>query len=516
MAKKGKKTPVQERESTSEAISRKFKQSPGIYVGSVVVLILITITFIGGDFLSGGGFGGGGDDWVFGYYDNVPISLIAGNVFAQSYDQLKNSAVAQGRDINDFRLAAQLWRQAYEQAVVHVAVLHIVKKSNYTPSEKTVDRTVAQLPQFQSNGQFSSTLYNQWTEARRFALWRQVQEELAKMMFFRDYENLLIPQNEIDFITDMASSMRSFDMVSFNVEEFPESEYLAFGRENVNLFNTIHLSKITVTSSEREAKRILASIKDGAVAFEDAARVNSQDAYSDRGGDMGSRCLYELDGDIPSASDRDVVFSLRRGELSEVIAVNNGWAIFRIENELANANLEDGIVMEKVRSYVRNVARGRMEDWALAKAQEFTDDANVSGFDNAARWRNLDRRSFGPFPINYSGLELFPQLESFSLPGISEQELAEISRNENFWKIAFSTPLNTPSEPLVQGSRVFVFIPTEQIETDESYLQSIAMMYSSYWVTRIAEQSLPYYFLNNGRMSDDQFFWDAYFRYLMP
>ncbi|MCL2765917.1 MAG: SurA N-terminal domain-containing protein [Treponema sp.] len=526
MAKKDKKDSVREKESASEAISKKFKQSPGIYIGSVIVLVLITITFIGGDFLSGGGFGGSDDDFVFGYYDNIPISWVPGNMFSQFYEQsrqrIQSQAQSQGIDINDFRVTAQIWRSAYEQTVVHSALLHMVSKSNYKVPEKSVDRAVAQLPQFQNNGRFSSVLYNQMSESRRHNLWRQTQDELAINMFVMDFFGfegsfgLLIPQGEADFIGSMIYPMRSFEMVSFRIDDYPESEYLSFAQDNTSLFNSIHMSKITITSSERDARRVLASIKDGTATFEDAAIANSQDGYADRGGDMGNRFVYELDIEIPGQADRNVIFGLRRGEISDVIAVSSGWAVFRIENEMTPPDFDDYAVMDRVRSYVRNVAGGRMEDWAISQAQDFIDDALESGFDNAARWRNMERRNFGPLPINYAGVDLFPSLESFTESGISAQELSSIARNENFWKIAFSTEINVPSQPLVQGNNVFVFHPLEYADIDESYMENIASIYKSYWVNFIAEQSLQQYFINSDKMSDDQFFWDAYFRYIMP
>jgi hypothetical protein len=514
MAKKD-KTPVQEKESASEAIAKKFKQSPGIYIGSVIILVLITITFIGGDFLSGGGLGGSGDDWVFGYYDNIPITLVQGNMFAQFSEQIRQRAQSQGADLNDFRVNAQIWRQAFEQTVVHIAVLNLVNKSNYTVSERAVNRAVLQLPHFQSNGRFSSTLYNQMPESRRLSLWRQLQEELNKSVFFEDFNRLKIPENEARFISNMASPMRSFDMVSFNVDDYPDAEFLSFAQENASLFNSIHMSKITMTGSEREARRVLASIENGTVTFEDAARVNSQDGFSDRGGDMGTRYFFELEGDIPNSEDRNTVFNLRRGEVSGLISSGNEWVIFRIENETTLADFEDSIVMDRVRSYVRSVARGRMEDWAIAQARDFAAEAIEYGFDNVARWRNMERRSFGPVPINYAGVDLFPSLESFTISGFAAQDVSSMARNENFWKTVFSAPLNSPSEPLVQGSNVLIFVPTEEIEADVSYLENIAAMYSLYWLSFINERSLPQYFLGSDKMSSDDFFWNAYFRYLM-
>jgi len=514
MAKKDKNAQA-ERETASEAIAKKFKQRPGIYIGSVIVLILITITFIGGDFLSGGGFGGVGDDFVFGYYDKIPISWVAGNMFSQFYEQTRHAYQMQGINIDDFRTSAQIWRQAYEQTLVHVAVLNMLSKSNYTAPEKQVDRAVARLPHFDNNGNFSSTLYNQMPEARRRTLWRQTQDELAKIHFFSDFSRLRVPSGEAEFISNMVSPMRSFEMVSFSVDDYPESEYVLFAYENASLFSSIHLSRITVPGSEREARRVLASITDGVTNFEDAARANSHDGYADRGGDMGNRFIYELNNEIPNADNRNSIIRLRNGEISDIIEVANGWAFFRVESALQEADFDDIGVMERVRSYISGSERGRMEDWAIGQANIFIAEARESGFDTAASARNLDKQSFGPLPINFGGVDLFPAMEYFTIDGLTGQDLQNISRNETFWRIAFSAPINTPTEPLVQGSNVLVFIPVEQTDADETQIGYIEAMYSN-WVMQMSEQTLSQYFLHNGKASDDQFFWDAYFRFLMP
>jgi len=512
MAKKDKKAPNQEKTSASTEIAKKFKQNPGIYIGSVVILVLVIVTFLGGDLLSGG-VGRQGGDLTFGEYDNVPISYIPGNMFAQFYEQIARNYQSQGYDLNDFRVGAQIWRSAFEQTVIHTAVLQMVRKSNYTVPEEAVDRAVAKLPQFQDNGRFSPVLYNRMTEASRNMLWRQTQDELAKITFFNDFFGMSTSKAEAQFIANMSSVMRSFDMISFSVEDFPDSEYMEFALNNTELFNSIHMSKITITASEREARRILASINDGTTTFEDAARVQSQDSYADRGGDMGVRYVFELDGDIPNPLDRDVVLNLKEGEISDVINAGGEWAIFRIENELIHADFDDFMVMDRVRSYVRNFARGRMEDWAIAQANVFIAEANVSGFNTVARWHNKERHNFGPLPINYAGIDLFTALESFEISGLSQQELSNLSRNENFWKVAFTTPISTPSEPLVQGDYILVFFPTEETTSDEEALENIASMYSSYWVNYMTEQSFQVYFMNNDKMNDR--FWDIYIRYFM-
>jgi len=151
--------------------------------------------------------------------------------------------------------------------------------------------------------------------------------------------------------------------------------------------------------------------------------------------------------------------------------------------------------MERVRSYVGIFEKGRMEDWSIARAKDFITDANNTNFDAALEKLQKTKNSFGPLPINYGDTDLFTTLRSFSIP-----ELSNSSSNEKFWKTIFSTPVNTISEPLVQGSNVLVFLPTEEINAEESSIEGIESIYSSYWVTDRTQQSLSAYFLNSPKM----------------
>jgi hypothetical protein len=511
MTKKNKIAPVQDKGDTSSEMMRRFKSNPALFLGTFAVLVLIVVSFVLVPAIVPEGTRGGGD-FVFGYYDRAPIAWVPGNYFSQYQEQL--ARMYRNVDLNDFQVGINIWMQAFEAAAIHVAILQEMSRSNYEIPISTVDRQVAQLPQFQDNGRFSAALYRQMSDSSRLVLWRQVRDELTKIMFFNDAFSLLLPSGEVDFLANMASDLRTFDMVAFNVDDFPTSEYLRFAEQNSDLFRTIHLSRITAGSSEREARRILDSVRNGTITFEDVARSQSQDGFADRGGDMGLRYVFEIEREILSAADRERVLRLGVGEISDVIRIGDRWAFFRVEDELKNSNFEDAVVMDRVRSYLRNFARGRMEDWAVDQANSFIAEAETSGFDTAARWFNREVHRFGPLPVNFGNVDLFTMLDSFSIPEFSRQELSGLSQNIDFWLAAFSASLNSPSRPMVHGNRVLVFLPAEYIAADEEDIEQIKSVISSYWINFILEQSLQPYFMNNPKM--DNRFWDTYSRIFMP
>ena len=505
MASKEKKNPAHEK--TDSEMIRRFKQSPFIFIGTFVVLVIVIVAFVLVPAIVPQSGRGRGADLTFGYYDKVPITYVPGNYFAQYYDMVARYRQNSMNSDNYAYMGYQIWRESFEAAAIHTAILQEMKSSGYTAPSQIVDRDVAKLPQFQENGRFSPSLYRQMDDNRRLSLWRQVQEDISKERFRSDVTGLLQTEAESEFIGDMALVQRSFQMAVFPVDNYPEEEYEAYIEDHADLFRSVHLSMLTVSSGEKEAQKILETIKNGEITFEDAARAHSGDAYADRGGDMGIRMTHELNMDIPEEA-REATVSLAIGQYSDVIKTSSGWSFFRAEDSATEADVSDPAVMDKVRAYVRNFERGRMEDWASAQADEFIALVNELGYDEAVSQQEIESRDFGPIPINYGNIDLFTTLSSQSVA-----ELSGSGSNENFWTTAFSTPVSTPSQPVVQGGNVLVLFPTEETHAEEETVEGIASTYNAYWLSYMTEQSLQQYFLNSPKMDDK--FMDIYFRYFM-
>ena len=499
-------------------LARRFKSNPVLFIGTFVVLVIVIVAFVLVPAIVPGE--GRNVDLIFGYYDKIPVSYVPGNYFAEYRDMAARYRQNSMNSENSSYVNYQIWREAFEAAVIHTAMLQEMKRAGYTAPEKIVDRNVARLEQFQENGRFSPALYRQMDDNRRLTLWRQIQEETAKEHYRSDVLGLLTPSAEGAFIGKMAAVQRSFTMAVFPLDAYPESEYTAYIQEHPELFRSVHLSMITVNSNEREARQILNTIKNGETTFEDAARSFSKDGYVDRGGDMGIKMVYELSMDIPDEAAREQVVTMARDEYSDVIKIDSrdefgnvtktgsSWVFFHANAAIQEADASDPAVMEKVRSYVRNYERGRMEDWAVARAESFIARVNEIGFDDALAEQSIPRRSFGPVPLNYGSIDIFTTLLSQSVT-----ELASAGNDEMFWKAAFSTPVESASRPVVQGSNVLVLWVTEETEIDAEAIESIVSIYNSYWLNYASQSSLQQHFLNSPKLEDN--FLAIYFRYFM-
>jgi hypothetical protein len=216
---------------------------------------------------------------------------------------------------------------------------------------------------------------------------------------------------------------------------------------------------------------------------------------------------WELLTEVSETADRDKLTALASGEYSDIIKVPAGWAFFRAEEAPHAAVMEDDTTKQKILSYINEYEGGRMSDWAEEEARDFLSLVDEYGFSEAANQKGTAKRSFGPLPVNYGSMEIFPSIESFSIA-----ELTPGITNENFWITAFSTPLLTPSQPLALGRNILVLFPVEESESDES--GSFIESYAPYWLSLLTRQSLRTYFLTSDKFEDG--FFTAYFSYVSP
>jgi hypothetical protein len=502
MAFKGKKQPVRHEAEQPEFI-RRFKANPFIFVGTIIVLIIVIVSFVLVPAIVPEA--GRTMELNFGSYNKIPINYTPGNYFAQVRENLARYRQNTTNENNYAEVSMEVWHGAFEEAVIRTAVLEEMKLAGYTPSQEQVDKEVAR--QFQVDGVFDAARYRQLDRNTRISLWRGVRDFLIERQYREDVTTLRIPSKETEFIAAMSSPQRSFDMAAFPLSSYPDSEIAIYAAQNPDLFLFTHLSRITLSSSEAEAQTVLKSIQDGTTTFEEAAGTHSQDGYADQGGDMGLKMIYELVTEIPDAEARNTVTALESGQYSPVVKVPAGWGFFRAETSPYPADTADSGNIAKIRSYLLDQERGRVEDWLIAQAEIFIAQVKEEGFDAAAESRDITKQSFGPLPLNYGGVDLFGSIRS---AGVSE--LVSADSNENFWRTAFFTPLETPSIPLVLGNNVVVLYPKEEIPSEESAIETVKSIYSSYWLSYNAEMGLRYYFLRSDKLEDR--FFDAFYRFV--
>ncbi|HOX91631.1 MAG TPA: SurA N-terminal domain-containing protein [Spirochaetales bacterium] len=448
-----------------------------VYYGTIVIFIITVIAFVIAPSL---GNGNSGNDFTFGTWNGKDISYAQGGYFAVQVQQVKDQLAAQGyQDTGDQYFAYQVWRRAFENTVIHFAALDQAKASGIAVTNAFADGQLAKHPSFQENGSFSRRKYRDASSTYKSALRSELKENALKDRYVADITGVVPSKQEIAFIKAMAAPQRSIEYVAFPLSAYPDSERLAFAKTKPDSFRQIKLSRISITSSAKDAQAVLERIRSGAISFEDAAKNQSKDAYAAKGGDMGRRFAWELGSDFRDQTVVDSVLALGAGEVSAVFeTVAGSWVFFRVDEAASAPDWESADLARSVTEYLNTYEKGRMEEWAMAQATEFK-AAAVDNFAGAAASRSLTVKSTDPFPLNYGGafnlgyFSLFGELDTTDKP-----EIAGAANNETFLKTVFTLQAGQLSDPIVVNGNAIVLRVLEISVAEDSALGMIDAYYS--------------------------------------
>ena len=440
------------------------------YAFSVTILLVIAVTFIGTPALSGTS---GSSRPVFGTYDGEEIMISPGNYFSRTYQNVASYYQQVGVEITD-QVYYSVWQTAYFETVFHLALLAEARRSGVAVSEVAADKAMASWPEFQVDGRFSLTEFQSMSPANRLVLKDYLTEVLIASQVRSDIASSAeFSEDEIDFITGMASPQKRFRFVEFGFDSFPDSEVVAYGEENSNRFRQVSLSQITIDSGRADAQSIRQQAVDRTSSFEDLARNQSSDEFADNGGERGWVYYWDLEFDFEDVAQVDELFSLAEGEISPVYETGGRFRFYRVDEAPLDPDFTNAETLAEVRNYVTSFERGIIEDYLRVEADAFTADARENGFVLAGIAINQVPQVTGYFPVNYGNSPYFPPVTA---------ESNSVLRNsaafrEEFLQELFALELGEVSEPIVVRDYVMVFDLEDVLElTDERREELIASL----------------------------------------
>ncbi|MDR0586558.1 MAG: peptidylprolyl isomerase [Treponema sp.] len=502
------KAKKREQGTGAEELFRRLKSNPPLFIGTVLVLVIVIVAFVFVPAIPDFGAGENGNDYIFGYYGATPITYLQDNYFGRNLDRLADMYRFYGfslegdysQDPETSRIANMVWQETFYMTLTHEAILDEMKNAGYKAPAAQIDREMTKLAEFLENGRFSITKYRSYNKNTLLSMWQETEENYTEQQYKNAYNSLLISSAEKKLIEDMSSPERIFRMALFPRTSYPDSEVASYGASNPAPFTMVHLSKIVIGSSEREAAQIRDSVLNGRTNFEDAARTQSTDVSSkDQGGDMGIRMAYDIYNMIPDEGERTAVLSLKNGEYSQIVKDPNGWAFYRAEADPYIADLSQSDNLGKVRSYMAGQAGGVIEGWLVERAEEFISLSREAGFEQAALETGIEVKQFGPVSLNYGNVQIFNTLDSGDIV------LVQAVSNENFWRTAFTIPVNAPSSPFTLGTDVVVLEAVDEtIKTDEDKIP-VSELYAGFREDNMNEVDIRTAITGSEKTRDDFF-----------
>jgi peptidyl-prolyl cis-trans isomerase D len=479
-------------------------KNPVVYGLSIGFLVLSIAAFV---WVPAARRGGMGARIVFGTYGDQVIDYKQGNYLSRLANQInqQNKDATTSQD-DLYAKAHSVWRQAFEQTALRMAILGQAKSAGYVVSQDRLDKEMAKLPAFEENGKFSLALFRAMSQAERAQMMDSLREDLTIQDYQDDVQNLLSSPGEAEFVKKMNGPERTFSFVSFPFSAFPDSEVKAFGAENKDLFRSIKVSYLKTAGAKADLEKLRATVVAGKDSLEKLL-AKEGGAYS--GVENVMRAAWEMKDYFTDEKDAKAVMALKQGEYSPVLKSRFGEFIFYYCAEpAADPDFSNQDTVSKAWSYMKARERGKIETFFTKRGEAFA-AAAAGGFDKACKDFAVKANKLGPFPVNFGGM---PLLKTIPVENFSEISLA--GSDQAFLEAAFGLKKKGDlSKPQVMADSVVVQRFDEEAPADES-TGSVIDYYYGYYVQQYADGQVKDVFLKSKRFKDT--FEDAFNRYIMP
>lgn len=478
------------------------KANPFVYIGTIVILGISVLAFVFAPAL--GSIGSDSNELNFGSWKGKSISFVQGGYFSAQVQQIKAQYESQGyKDTGDQFFAYQVWRRAFENTAVHLALLDYSAQAGISVSDDYIDLKMIEHPSFQENGTFSKRKYREASNSVKLGMRKDIELSAVKNAFVSDSVSFVPSKAEIEFLKSIARMQRSIEYVAIPFSAFPEEDIIAFAKAKPEAFKRIRLSKVTIPASSKDAEQVLSKVKAGTLSFEEAAKNHSKDSYAAKGGDMGSRFVWELKDELKNSNELDAILALAQGSLSPVYEnLAGSWSFYRVEDPATDPDMASAETLKSIRSYLDRNEKGIIEDWAVAQAASFSADA-TKDFAAAAASRAYSVKETQAFPLNYGKaldigyFSLLGALDTTELP-----ELTGAESSERFLGAVFSLQADTVSSPVILNDYAIVLKLKEIKETDAGDLGLLEMYYPTVVQQGISNE-LATALLANPSLKDD-------------
>jgi len=450
-----------------------------VKIGIVLVLVLVVVAFIFVPAMSQ--TGSNKNELVFGKYGDTEIDYVPGNYFARQIEYINNVYRDSDTLSDNVEYKRQLvWQTAFNQTVIQKAIEDNLSKSGVSISDKQIDKAIVERGPFQVDGKFSEDLYKNASTSTKFDLRKQFQEDLLREQYLTDVMYGARRSNKlIDFIANMGSDEKSFNFAILKSDSIPDDFFAAYGTSNLDKFSKASLNKITIFSSEEDAKKVLGKITSEEMSFKDAAIAESKDSYAAEGGNAGDMYFHELVADVESEDFSNAIFALKDKENSDVLKTSYGWVIYQMVNNPVMPDLSSEEVINDVRVYMSRNEKGLIEDYLVSQGTDFSSRVASNDFLSTAISMNIENGTTDYFSINYGSNRMIPS----SITNATKQNPAFSSAafDELFLERLFSlNKIGDISDPLVLGNNIIVAQLAGEQKSDK--IPETSMEYYKYQV----------------------------------
>lgn len=432
--------------------NKKNDRKLGVFIGSLLILLVVVISFILAPALGDMAQGDMGDI-EFGSYgkEKITFSRLRDTPFQREIAQMTRSSQS---GMADYRTV----KAAYNSTVTKAAAIDAFNSSGYKITKKQIDDEVLKSAVYNENGSFSTVLFKNTSEGRK----QEIRNEIERGLKIRTWmDNTMIQQKRskgyMDFISSLSNNKRNFKYATLNFSDYPKELIAEFVDQNSALFTSYDLSRLTVKSKSL-AEKIVSEIESGEATFEEQVESYSID-YTKQSGGKVPTVTFEFDLDITFGKDNIELFkSMKLGDAPIIVENNDNYILFKLNSDIIEKpDMNDNEITKRVRDYMLNYERGTIEDYFMDKVNNI--DGNLLGL-------GVEIKETGLFSINYGGDSLI----NTSINRVNSDSIfTRAVSNENFFEKLFKLEENAISEAIVLGDTISVFQLIDEVnETNET------------------------------------------------
>ncbi len=477
-------------------------------VGSVIILVLAAVSFI---VIPAMLPGSQRQLPPVGSYRSTKIEYTTGSYFANAvdyYDKEEREQLKRQNQSSNGGISFNTFNQAFRDAVMMAAFTDEVKRSGYVAPDSLVERSM--LRYFQNeNNEYSPRIYRDTPDSRKIEIQNETEKQLIFNRYSEDIGSIKVSDAEVQFVLNMNYPSRSFDAAFFSTSDYPKEEAAEFGKNHAELFKKYDLSVITA-ATEAEAKKVANRLQHNELVFSDAVSEYSTKQYSDENGVLNGRYHYQLKNIIKAEDKFKEITELAPGTISGAVETTTGWSVFTCTGAPENADFSNQSAVDTVYNYMTVYEAGTIEEYFINIAKDFSAQAAVKDFYEAAEAFNAQTATVPAFPINYGNTQLLNSIQFGLVP-----QLTAAQSNEKFLTTAFSLSEKEISEPLVV-ERNIVVLRLKSVETGDTEANMMQMIYPQYYNNYAAQsnaRAVQSFFMASPHLKNNML--NVFFKYFM-
>ncbi|MCH3918775.1 MAG: SurA N-terminal domain-containing protein [Spirochaetia bacterium] len=420
------------------------------WIFGMVILILVSLTFVAAPAVEAIVGRKNGAGIKFGEYDGKDISYAPGNYFAKQYENYSKNY--SGSSSSSPQLAMfQIWESAFQSTVIYTALSDMAKKAGIITTDTTINEAIKAGGYYNDeNGKFDVNAYKNADVSTKESIRASVQENLPSSTVLNDIASGVTSDAEADYVASMSDDTRSFEYVVFSPTSYPDDQATKYAQANPQLFQQIGLSVLSASSKD-DAQAALDKIN-GGEAFATVAKASSKDSYAAEGGKLGIMPYYSILSNFKNSDEATVLLSGSKGSVfGPYETADGGYALYEIDTKATDPDYTDAKILTEIKSYISLKDSSLMDEFLLSKAKEFT-DAATTDFDKAAKDEDLKAISVSSTPANIGGSQF---MGSFSYSD-SGKYLTALSSDADNMKKLFKAKVGSILDPIKYNSSYVV------------------------------------------------------------